>query len=208
VTARVRQRLSSAERQDEIIKAAVELAGREGMDNVTTQGIADAIGVTQGAIFRHFPTKDAIWISVVHWARGRLMGVVDMAASQASNPLEAVEKIFFAHIGFADKYPALPRVLLSANPHLKQIMKEMLAGYEERIAAFLSAAKTLSLVRRDLDESDAATLFIAMVQGLVMHVLILRAKKSLIGEARRVFPIYMAGIGARSLNRKSAHARQ
>jgi hypothetical protein len=87
-------------------------------------------------------------------------------------------------------------------------MKEMLAGYEERIAAFLSAAKTLSLVRRDLDESDAATLFIAMVQGLVMHVLILRAKKSLIGEARRVFPIYMAGIGARSLNRKSAHARQ
>lgn len=192
----IRQRLSAEERQDEIVKAAVVLAGVEGMDNVTTQAIADAVGVTQGAVFRHFPTKDTIWIAVVHWIRGRLMGVIDMAASRASDPLDAVEKIFFAHIGFAEKNPAVPRLLFSTSPHLKQLVKEMLAGYEEKIAKLLAQAKTQGLVRADLGESDAATLFVAMIQGLVTRVLILGTKKSLLVEARRVFPIYLAGIAA------------
>jgi len=204
----VRQRLSAAERQDEIVRAAVDLAGVQGMDNVTTQGIADAVGVTQGAIFRQFPTKDAIWIAVVHWARGRLMGVVDIAASQASNPLDAVERIFFAHIGFAEKNPALPRLLFSTNSGLKQSLKEMLMGYEQKIATLLAQAKAQDLVRSDLEESDAATLFIAMIQGLVTRVLILGVKKSLLSEARMVFPIYLAGIGGMSAREKSGVAQK
>jgi len=62
-----RQRLSAEERQEEIIKAAVELVGEQSVDKVTTQDMARAVGVTQGAIFRHFPTKDMIWLGVIHW---------------------------------------------------------------------------------------------------------------------------------------------
>lgn len=204
----VRQRLSAEERQDEIVKAAVDLAGAQGMDNVTTQGIADVVGVTQGAIFRHFPTKDTIWIAVVHWVRGRLMGVVDMAASRASDPLDAVERIFFAHIGFAEKNPAVPRLLFSTSPHLRQLLKEMLSGYEEKIAALLVRAKAQGLVRDDLEESDAATLFVATIQGLVTRVLILGTKKSLLSEAKRVFPIYLAGIGGKPAHGESSKAKK
>ena len=85
-----RQRLPAEERQEEIIKAAVELAGEQGVDDVTTQDMANAVGITQGAIFRHFPTKDMIWLAVVHWVRGRLMSVVDMAADQGSDPLDSL----------------------------------------------------------------------------------------------------------------------
>ena len=204
----VKRRLSAEERQDEIVKAAVDLAGAQGMDNVTTQGIADAVGVTQGAIFRQFPTKDLIWIAVVHWARGRLMSVVDIAASQARDPLDAVERIFFAHIGFAEKNPALPRLLFSTNSHLKKLLKEMLTGYEEKIATLLSQAKAQDLVRADLAESDAAILFLAMIQGLITRVLILGVRPSLLSEARLVFPIYLAGIGAVSAHEKGGVARK
>jgi AcrR family transcriptional regulator len=203
-----RQRLSAEKRQDEIVKAAVNLAGEQGMDNVTTQNIADLIGVTQGAIFRHFPTKGTIWLAVVHWVRGRLMGVVDIAASQARDPLEAIERIFFAHIGFAERNPAVPRLLFSTNPQLKNLVQEMLAGYEEKLTALLVHAKAQRLVRPDLDESDAATLFIAIVQGLVMRVLILGPKKSLLSEATRVFPIYLAGLGASTADETSGTAKK
>ncbi len=178
------------------MKAAVDLAAEQGVDNVTTQAIADVVGVTQGAIFRHFSTKDAIWIAVVHWARGRLMGVVDTAASQASDPLDAVERIFFAHIGFAEKNPAVPRVLFSTSPRLRHLLKELLAGYEQRIAALLGRAKEQGLVDPGLDEAGAAILFIAMIQGLVTRVLLLGTKNLLLAEAQRVFPIFLAGIGA------------
>lgn len=42
-----RQRLSAEARQEEIIRAAVDLAGERGVDGVTTQDMAKAVGITQ-----------------------------------------------------------------------------------------------------------------------------------------------------------------
>jgi AcrR family transcriptional regulator len=53
----VKKRMSSEERQGEIIRVAVELAADKGVDSVTTQDMAAAMHLTQGAIFRHFATK-------------------------------------------------------------------------------------------------------------------------------------------------------
>lgn len=203
-----RQRLSTEERQDEIVKAAVELAGVHGVDNVTTQEIAEVVGVTQGAIFRHFPTKDTIWVAVVHWIRGRLMSAVDRAAAQATDPIDALERIFYAHIVFAEKHPAAPRLLLATNPLLKQLLQEMLSAYEGRISTLLAQAKDRHLVRADLDEHHAASLYTAMIQGLVIRVLVLGTRKSLLGEARKVFPIYLAGIGAKAAGAGSHRQRE
>lgn len=191
-----RQRLSAEERQDEIVKTAIELAGEQGVDNVTTQDIANAVGVTQGAIFRHFPTKDMIWIAAVRWMRERLMRAVDMAVGQGKDPLARLDRIFFAHIGIAEKYPAVPRLLMSTNPHLKRLLQEVITGYEERITALIEEARTQGQVRQDLDAHHAAALYTAMIQGLVTRVLILGARKSLLAEAKKVFPIYLAGIAA------------
>lgn len=190
----IRQRLSAEDRQDEIVKTAFDLAATQGMDNVTTGGIADAIGLTQGAIFRHFPTKDTIWLAVVHWVRARLLNVIDRAASQASDPLDAVTRIFFAHIAFAEKNPALPRLLMATNPQLKRLIQELLDGYETKLAGLLADAKALGLVRSDLDEEAAAALLVGIIQGLVVRVLVIGPRKSLPGEAKRLFPIFLAGI--------------
>lgn len=192
----VRQRLTAEERQDEIVQAAVELAGEQGMESVTTQKIADAVGVTQAGVFRHFPTKDSIWVAVVHWARARVMSVVRTAASEATDPLDAVERMFFAHIGFADKNPAVPRVLFSTQPQLRKLLQEMLNGYEAELASLLTQAQRQRLVRADLDVHAAAALYLEIIQGLVIRVLVLGPRRSLRAEAERVFPIYRAGLGA------------
>lgn len=196
-----RQRLSAEERQEEIIKAAVELAGEQSVDSVTTQDMAKAVGVTQGAIFRHFPTKDMIWLAVVHWVRGRLMSVVDVAAGQGSDPLDSLEKMFFAHLGFVDKVPAIPKLiftdqLLKKNPKIKELIRSILADYEAKVTDLITQAKVQKLVRPDLNEQDAAVMFIGIIQGLVIRVSVIETRKSLIAEGKLVFPIFLHGIGA------------
>lgn len=196
-----RQRLSAEERQEEIIKAAVELAGEQGVDNVTTQDMARVVGVTQGAIFRHFPTKDMIWLGVIHWVRGRLMSVLDMAAGQGNDPLDSLEKMFFAHLGFVDKVPAIPKLiftdqLLKKNPKIKELIRSILADYEAKVTGLITRAKAQNLVRPDLDEHGAAVMFIGIIQGLMLRVSIIEARKSLISEGKLVFPIFLHGIGS------------
>lgn len=197
-----RRRMDAGERQEEIIQAALDLAAKHGVEAVTTQDMADELGLTQGAIFRHFPTKDDIWLAAIHWVRARLMKVVGAAAAKGINPLDALEKMFFAHVSFIARHQAIPRMvfsdqLLRRNTRLKLLIQEILTGYESKVADLLAQAKAVGLVRQDVDEDSAATLFIGMIQGLVLQSSIFGGRRSLLDEAKKVFPIYLAGIRIR-----------
>lgn len=205
----IRQRLSAEERQEEIVKVAVDLAADRGVDEVTTKDMADAMGLTQGAIFRHFATKDDIWFAVMQWIRGRLMKVVGKAAAEGADPLDSLEKMFFAHIAFIGKHPAIPRLLFSEHLHnksvkLKQLIQEIITGYEGKIAGLLAEAKSQGIANSELDEEGAATLYIGMIQGLVIQSSIFRGKRTLMDEARKVFPIYMSSVSALQSKAKEA----
>ena len=200
-----KRRLPTEERQSEIIRVAVELAAEKGVDSVTTQNMADAMKVTQGAIFKHFTTKDDIWVAVMHWIRGQLMKVLEKAASGATDPIDTIERMFFAHIAFISKHPAIPRLLFSEllhkkNSKLRELIQEIISGYEAKIAGLLDAAKAQSLVPSDLDSKSAAVLYIGMIQGLVMQVSIFGGQRSLQHEAEKTFPIFLQGIKTRSLS--------
>lgn len=198
-----KRRLPTEERQSEIIRVAVELAAKKGVDSVTTQDMADAMNVTQGAIFKHFSTKDDIWFGVMNWIRDRLMSVLEKAAAEATDPLNAIERMFFAHILFINKHPAIPRLLFSEMLHkksskLRALIQTIISGYETKIATLLDAAKEQGLVSDELDSQHAAVLYIGMIQGLVMQVTIFNDKRSLLDEARKTFPIFLHGIKTRS----------
>ena len=194
-----RKRLGADARREEIIRVTLDLAARQGVDDVTTQDMAQAMGLTQGAVFRHFPSKDAIWLAVMQWVRDRLMAVLGRAAEQGRDPLDALERMFFAHIAFIDGHPAIPRVLMSEHLHgrssaLRQMVTEIMLGYEAKIAGLLQAAQAQARVRADLDTHAAATLYIGMIQGLVMQSSILRGKRTLAAEAARTFPVFLQAV--------------
>jgi len=194
-----KKRLSSEERQGEIIRVAIELAAEKGVDSVTTQNMADAMKLTQGAIFRHFATKDDIWVAVMQWIRERLMKTLNKAAADATDPLDAIQRMFLAHITFISKHPAIPRLLFSEllhkkNSKLRQLIQEIISGYEAKIAGLLETAKSQSMVSADLDSKSAAVLYIGMIQGLVMQKSIFGEKRSMLQEAEKTFPIFLHGI--------------
>lgn len=198
----VKRRLPTEERQNEIVRVAVDLAAEKGVDAVTTQDMANAMHVTQGAIFKHFTTKDDIWIAVMRWIREQLMKVLDRAAAEAADPLDAIERMFFAHMAFISKHPAIPRLLFSELLHkksskLRALIQEIISGYEAKIAGLLDTAKEQGLAPADLDSKNAAVLYIGMIQGLVIQASIFGGKRSLQDEARKTFPIYLHGVKKR-----------
>lgn len=194
-----RRRLDADARREQIVRVTLDLAARQGVDDVTTQDMAQAMGVTQGAVFRHFPSKDAIWLAVMHWVRDRLMAVLGRAAEQGRDPLDALARMFAAHIDFIAAHPAIPRVLTSEHLHirnraLRELITEIMLGYEARVAGLIEAAKAEGLARADLDAHAAATLYIGMIQGLVLQASLLRGRRTLKAEAARTFPVFLQAV--------------
>jgi TetR/AcrR family transcriptional regulator len=55
------------ERREQLIQAAMGLFAKKGFSGTTTKEIAAAAGVTEALIFRHFPTKDALYEAILLW---------------------------------------------------------------------------------------------------------------------------------------------
>ena len=194
-----RKRLGADERREEIIRVTLALAAKQGVDDVTTQDMAQAMGVTQGAVFRHFPSKEAIWLAVMQWVRDRLLPILSQAAAQGHDPLDALQRMFFAHIDFIARHPAIPRLLMSEHLHgrskaLRQLVTEIMLGYEAKITGLIEDAQAQGLARTELDAHAAATLYIGMIQGLVLQTSILRSQRSFASEAARTFPVFLLAL--------------
>src|SRR3546814_15703419 len=85
-------RLSAEERRTTTVEAVIDLAAEQNPSDITTAAIAERMGLTQGALFRHFPTKDAILQAVLAWVAARLLACVDRARDGApSSPVESEE---------------------------------------------------------------------------------------------------------------------
>ena len=181
------------------VEAVIELAAERDPGEITTAAIASHMKLTQGALFRHFPSKDAIWEAVMEWVAERLLARVDRAAAQAASPVAALQAIFLTHADFVVEHPGVPRMLFGelqraeATP-AKRLARTLLERYGERIRRLLEAGKAAGEVSAALDIEAAATLFVGTLQGLIMQSMLAGDLLRIRRDAPRVFAIYLAGI--------------
>ena len=193
--------LPADERRAATVEAVVDLAAEQNPSDITTTAIAQRMGLTQGALFRHFPTKDAILEAVMSWVTDRLLARVDKAAEGAASPKAALEAVFMTHIDFVSDHPGVPRMLFGelqrpGETLPKRMAQTLIRHYGERLRGLLEAGKARGELRADLDPDAAITLFIGTIQGLVMQSMLAGDVARVRRDAPGVFAIYLRGIGA------------
>lgn len=192
--------LPAEERRAATVEAVVKLAAEQNPSEITTTVIAKHMGVTQGALFKHFPNKDAILQAVMEWVAECLLSRVEKAAHSASSPTAAIEAIFMAHVAFVVEHPGVPRMLFGELQRAeltapKRMAQTLLRNYREHLLRPIEAGKAAGELTPGLDAEAAATLLIGMLQGLVMQSLLAGDVERIRRDAPRVFAIYRRGIG-------------
>ena len=191
--------LPADERRSATVEAVVDLAAQQNPSDITTTAIAQHMGLTQGALFRHFPTKDAILQAVMSWVTERLLARVDKAAEGTTSPVAALEAVFMTHIDFVSEHPGVPRMLFGelqrpGETLPKRMVQTLIQHYGERLHRLLEAGKAQGELDAGLDVDAAAVLFIGTIQGLVMQSLLAGKVCRIRRDAPAVFAIYRRGI--------------
>jgi TetR/AcrR family transcriptional regulator len=195
----MQSRLPTEERQAEIVAAALKLAREHSPVSITTSDIATAIGVSQGAVFKHFPTKDAIWLAAMKWVREQLLLRLNEAARAETSSLEGLEAVFRAHVAFVIAHPGAPRIIFHelqqpADSPVKQEAGALLQAYRQILIGLFKAGVKHGQLPAKLDQQAAATLFVGIVQGLVMQVMLTAKPAAMKAQADGVLAIYLRGI--------------
>lgn len=202
VPATPRLRQSTQARQREIVATVLALARERGPDAITTQAIADRMGVTQGAVFRHFPDKEAIWLAVFAWVRESLGAAFAAALGKANSPLARIEQAFLAHVSFIAANPGVPRVMFHelqypGDSPVRTDVRTMITGYRQRLMQLFAQAKANGELPDDLDTALASVLFIGAVQGLVIQTALAGDEATMVKRARKMWPLLLDGYRGR-----------
>jgi AcrR family transcriptional regulator len=193
--------LPADERRAVIVEAVLELAGKQNPGDITTAAIAAHMNVTQGALFRHFPNKDAIWQAVMEWVAEQLLARVDRATEGTKSPLSALEAVYVAHIEFIVTHPGAPRLLFgelqrAEDTPAKRMARTLIGAYRERLSGLIDAGKVRGEVAPDVETAAAVIAFIGSIQGLVMQSLLSGKAGQMRADAPGAFAIYRRGIGS------------
>lgn len=195
-------RQPTASRQAEIIATMIALAAERNPAAITTSDIAKAMNVTQGALFRHFPSKEAIRLAVVEWIETQLLGELAAAQDAAPDAVAALAAMFMAHVRFALNYPGAPRLIFAElqepeSSPIRQGVRGIMQHYRRKLGEVIAAAREGRLIRADVDVAAAASLFLGAIQGLVIQSLLGAGEREIEAHAGGVLQLYLGSLGAR-----------
>jgi AcrR family transcriptional regulator len=123
-----RHRKPTGIRRGEIAEAAMRVMATRGTRGFTARVLAREVGITDGAVFRHFPSMEAIVDAVVERMEAMLFADLPPAGG---DPLERLGAFFRRRVVAIGEHPDLSRLLLS--DHFAQLGS---APHAERVAGF------------------------------------------------------------------------
>ena len=188
-------------RKQQIVETVLGLIAAHGTEAVSAQLIADTIGVTQPAVFRHFPTKEAIWLAVMDWLEQRLVTIHSTADDLREPGLIVLSRMFLEHAKLIERYPALAKLVFSDHlriqyPSLQGRFGKIHKAYMARLLVLVDRAKADGTVTGAVAAKDAAMMFLSLIQGLGFQFAIARLPMKLMAEAGRVLALYLQSISA------------
>jgi AcrR family transcriptional regulator len=167
-------RKSAEIRKVEIVAAMLRLADELGPDRLTTMAVAKAVGVTQPGIFRHFPTKQDLWLAVAEQIAQTMTEAWDVVLANETTPPERITALITAQLGQIVAHPAIPAILHSRELHtenaaLRAQFIALMTRFQTLLVEALAKGSAQGAFRSDLVPKDAATLLISLIQGLAIR---------------------------------------
>lgn len=195
-------RQSAKDRKTQIVAEVLRLADEIGPDRLSTTDVARGIGVSQPAIFRHFPTKGALWLAVAENIAERLQSDWAAADAGASAPHARLKSLIGAQLSAISETPALPSILFSRelqvdNPALRDVFRELLSAFQGRLVAVVHDLQAAGEMKRHVNPEDVAILLTSLVQGVAIRWTLGARGFPLVPEGLRLFDVQMELLSAK-----------
>lgn len=194
-------RKPTGDRRAEIERAALDLAYEHGPARVSTGMIAARLGLTQPAIYKHFPSKDEIWCNVARRLAGRIGENMSLVGQARMAPVASLKQLVLTHLGLVAHNPAMPELMTMRGKSEGQLLfqgtiRKAMAGFHRALEQYVLRAVANGDFRRDLDAADAAALILGLIQSLVLRMLVTRDPGILRKDGERLLDLLLQGFGA------------
>lgn len=184
-------------RRDDILDAALALAFEGGPNRVTTVAIAQRLGLTQPALYRHFRSKADLWAAITERLGAEVSANIAAAEAADSPAIERLKALVLGHLAIIQRTPALPEIMVTRDPNsadalVRTAMQARMGEFQHALSRLCAEAHADESLKPDADPQDVATLIMGVLQSLALRLLFSRDATTLVDEGARLFSLQLS----------------
>jgi AcrR family transcriptional regulator len=185
-------------RQREIIEATLALLAESGTQNLTTAHIAERVGISEAALYRHFDGKFDIIGSSIKFVGKRMRSQLSEIPEEKSAK-EKLKRVFFHHLEYIEDHPGNARLLFSDDihfddPELRKLLRGIVEGRKSFIGEIIEEGQQEGAIKPGMDPEGVALMFIGLIQSKVLLWSLAGRSSSLTRNSRKLWGVFEEAI--------------
>ncbi|EGR2796220.1 nucleoid occlusion factor SlmA [Vibrio navarrensis] len=158
-------------RREEILQALAQmLESTEGASRITTAKLAQQVGVSEAALYRHFPSKARMFEGLIEFIEEALMSRINRILDEEKDTLERIRLVIHLILAFSERNPGLTRILsghalMFENERLRDRINQLFERIETQLRQILRERKLREGKSFPVEEKILAAQLLGQVEG-------------------------------------------
>ncbi|MDQ7732291.1 nucleoid occlusion factor SlmA [Halomonas sp. SpR1] len=159
-------------RREQILQALALMLEEDSGKRITTAALARQVGVSEAALYRHFPSKARMFEGLIDFIEESIFARITRILEDVPDATTRCGTILALLLGFAEKNPGLARVmggdvLTGETARLRQRVNQLFERLEMQLKQILREAELREGLRPTIPASAAANLLAAQAEGRI-----------------------------------------
>ncbi len=159
-------------RAQEILQALARMLEKSGGGRITTAALAAELGVSEAALYRHFPSKTRMYEGLIDFIEETVFARVRSIISDEPNPVNQCYRILSLVLAFAEKNPGITRILngdalTGETERLHDRIAQLFDRLESQLKQILREAEIRDGLKLQVSVSTAANLMLCSADGKI-----------------------------------------
>ena len=185
--------------KEKIIRVSADIIVNEGLKKFTARNVAERLGITDAAIFKHFGSMDDIIFEIIERYVSRCSRSADEAEKTEKSVKERLYQILRTHINVLEETKGAVPVLCfeflrSDDKKFYTILKNFIETYKRKVGDLIREGQSKGVVKKSIDPEGTAMLFIGLIQAKVFAYLLDGKKGNIVDDPNQFINEIFYGI--------------
>jgi TetR/AcrR family transcriptional regulator len=161
-----------SQRRQQILEALAQMLEANPGDRITTAGLAKQVGVSEAALYRHFPSKSKMFEGLIEFIEDTLFSRIKLIISEETTAAVRCEKMLLLLLAFAERNPGITRILTGdalagETERLHRRVAQLFDRFETQLKQVIREAEMREGLRPQIPLAAAANLLMAAAEGRI-----------------------------------------
>ena len=161
-----------SQRRQQILEALAQMLEANPCDRITTAGLAKQVGVSEAALYRHFPSKSKMFEGLIEFIEETLFTRISIILNEELTAAKRCEKMLMLLLAFSERNPGITRILTgdaltgeTQRLHLR--VAQLYDRFETQLKQVLREAEVKEGLRPVIPLAAAANLLLSAAEGRI-----------------------------------------